>query len=81
MEGIFYAKAAGFMAAAVAIGLASFGAALGQGLIGKEACKNMGKFPEHGGSIRTTAMMGMAFIESCAVYGLLIALGILAMCR
>lgn len=81
MEGIFYAKAAGFIAAAIAIGLATVGAALGQGLIGKEACKNMGKYPEQGSNIRTMAIMGMAFIESCPIYALLIALFILAMCR
>ena len=81
MEGIFYAKAAGFLAAAIAIGLSTVGAALGQGLVGKEACKNIGKYPEQGGSIRTMAVMGMAFIESCPIYALLIALFILAMCR
>ncbi len=81
MEGIFYAKAAGFIAAALSIGLAAIGAALGQGLIGKEACKNVGKYPEQAGFIRTTAVIGITFIESCAIYALLISLAILAMCR
>jgi F-type H+-transporting ATPase subunit c len=81
MEGIFYAKAAGFIAAAIAIGLGTFGAALGQGLVAKEACKNMGKFPEQAGTIRTMAVMGLSFIESCPIYCLIIALFILNMCR
>lgn len=81
MEGIFYAKAAGFIAAAIAIGLGCIGAAIGQGLVGKEACKNIGKYPEQRDSIRTMAVIGLGLIESCAIYGLLIAILILLMCR
>lgn len=81
MEGIFYAKAAGFIACAIAIGLSAIGAALGQGLIGKEACKSIGKYPENAGNIRSMGILSLSFIETCPIYALLICITILSMCR
>lgn len=77
MEGIFYAKAAGYIASALAIGLGAMGAAYGQGMVGAEACRNIGKYPEHQDKIRTMALIGMAFIESCPVYAFLTVIFIL----
>jgi len=73
MDGIFYAKAAAFIGAAITMGIGSFGPALGQGLIAMKACENIGKYPESSGSIRTTMMIAMAIVESSAIYCLIIA--------
>lgn len=70
--GIFYAKAAAFFGAAIAMGIGSIGPALGQGAIGMKACENIGKFPESASKIRTTMMIGMAVVESEAIYCMLI---------
>jgi F-type H+-transporting ATPase subunit c len=72
MDGIFYAKAAAFIGAAITMGIGSLGPALGQGLIAMKACENIGKYPENAGSIRTTMMIAMAIVESSAIYCLLI---------
>lgn len=73
MDGMFYAKAAAFIGAAIAMGLGSLGPALGQGLIGMKACENIGKYPESAGQVRTTMMIAMGLVETSAIYALLIA--------
>ncbi len=73
VEGIFYAKAAAFMGAALAMGIGSIGPALGQGLIGMKACENIGKYPESSGQIRTTMIIAMGLVETAAIYAVLIA--------
>lgn len=72
MDGIFYAKAAAFIGAAITMGFGSLGPALGQGIIGMKACENIGKYPESSSSVRTTMMIAMAIVESSAIYCLLI---------
>ena len=72
MEGIFYAKAAAFLGAAITMGFGSLGPALGQGIIGMKACENLGKYPESANKIRTTMMMALAVVESSAIYCLII---------
>ncbi|MFS8506885.1 MAG: ATP synthase F0 subunit C [Proteobacteria bacterium] len=74
MEGLFYAKAAAFLGAAIAMGLGSVGPAIGQGLVGTKACESIGKYPESADKIRMTMMIAMAIIESSAIYAFLIAL-------
>ena len=73
MEGLFYAKAAAFFGAALAMGIGSIGPALGQGLIGMKACENVGKYPESAGKIRTTMMIAMGLVETAAIYAALVA--------
>lgn len=73
MDGVFYAKAAAFIGAAIAMGIGSLGPALGQGLVGMKACENIGKYPESAGKIRTTMMIAMGMVETSAIYALLIA--------
>ena len=73
MEGIYYAKAAAYIGAALAMGLGSFGPAFGQGLIGAKACENLGKYPESSGQIRNAMFLAMGIVESSALYALLIA--------
>ncbi len=72
MDGIFYAKAAAFLGAAITMGFGSFGPAIGQGLIGMKACENIGKYPESGDKIRTAMILALAVVESSAIYCLLI---------
>lgn len=73
MEGIYIAKAAGFIGAAIAMGIGSIAPAYGQGLIGSKACENIGKYPESAGSIRTTMIIALGIVESSALYALIIA--------
>lgn len=60
-------------AAALAIGLPGFAAALGQGNAIAKAMESIGRNPESAGPVRSNLMVGLAFIESMAIYGLLIA--------
>jgi F-type H+-transporting ATPase subunit c len=74
MEGIFIAKAAAYIGAALVMGIGSISPAYGQGLVGAKACENIGKYPESSGDIRTAMYIAMGVIESSAVYSLIIAL-------
>jgi F-type H+-transporting ATPase subunit c len=80
-DGIFYAKAAAFIGAAIAMGIGALGPALGQGLIGMKACENVGKYPESAGKIRTTMLIAMSLVETSAIYCLLIALALIILNR
>ena len=73
---IFYVKAAAFFGAAIAMGFGALGPALGQGMIGSKACESIGKYPESSGNIRVTMMITMGFVETAAIYCLLIALAL-----
>jgi F-type H+-transporting ATPase subunit c len=77
IDGLFYAKAAALLGAAIAAGVGSIGPALGQGAIGMKACENIGKYPENSGKIRTTMFMAMALVETCAIYPTIIAGGLI----
>lgn len=77
IEGIFYAKAAAAIGAAIAIGLGVLGPALGQGAIGSKACENVGKYPESANKIREVMLVSISIVEACAIYVLLIALGLI----
>ncbi|MBA3954622.1 ATP synthase F0 subunit C [Candidatus Dependentiae bacterium] len=66
-------KIAAYIGAAFVMGIGTIGPALGQGLIGSKACENIGKYPESSGRIRTLMIVAMAFIETSAIYALLIA--------
>lgn len=72
-----YAKAAGFIAAAFAIAIGMIGPAISQGLIGAKACENIGKYPEGAGNIRNLMFGALGLVETCAIYVLIIAGGIL----
>ncbi len=73
MEGVFWAQAAAFLGAAIAMGLGSFGPALGQGLVGMKACESIGKYPESANKVRTAMFLAMGLVETSAIYCLLIA--------
>lgn len=74
MDGIFYAKAAAFIGAAITMGFGSLGPAIGQGIIGMKACESIGKYPESGNKIRTSMILALAVVESSAIYCLIISL-------
>ena len=61
------------LAAAIAIGLGTIGTGLGQGNAIAQAMQAMGRNPEAAGTIRTTLLIGLAFIESLCIYALVIA--------
>ncbi|HRN78565.1 MAG TPA: ATP synthase F0 subunit C [Candidatus Dependentiae bacterium] len=73
METVFFAKAAAFLGASIAMGIGTVGPALGQGFVGMKACENIGKYPQQSNAIRTTMMIAMGLVETSAIYALLIA--------
>ncbi len=52
--------------------LAAAGCGLGQGLGLKAACEGTARNPEAGGKITVTLILGLAFIESLAIYALVV---------
>lgn len=68
-----YVKVAAYAGAAFVMGIGTIGPALGQGKIAAEACKNIGKYPESYGQIRNAMVIGLALVETCAIYALLVA--------
>jgi len=62
--------------AALAIGIAAFGAALAQGNALARALESIGRNPESQSKIFPTLVLGLAFIESLALYALLISLAL-----
>ncbi len=77
----FYAKAAAFIAAAIAMSIGSLGPSISQGLVGMKACENLGKYPESSSAINRAMILAMVTIESSAIYNLLIAGAILVLSR
>ena len=73
-DGIYIAKAAAYIAAGFAMAIGSIGPAIGQGMIGKKACEAIGKYPESTGKVRLTMILAMSFVESAAIYALVISL-------
>lgn len=65
------------LAAALAIGLGTLGTGLGQGNAISKAMEAIGRNPEASGTIRTTLLIGLAFVESLCLYALVIAFMIL----
>lgn len=63
-----YSKAAAFIGAALVMGIGSIGPALGQGLIGKNACEAVGKFPDSYKKVRMTMIISMGLVETSAIY-------------
>lgn len=61
------------LAAALSIGLTGLGAGLAMGRGVESACAGIARNPEAKGPIQTAMILGMALIESIAIYGLVIA--------
>ena len=64
----------GLFGAAVGIGIAAAGGAIGQGRATGEACAGLARNPGAGGRIQIMLLIGLAFMESVVIYALVIAL-------
>ncbi|MFP4071415.1 MAG: ATP synthase F0 subunit C [Desulfovibrionales bacterium] len=78
-EGAVDPQLVGTMAMATAIGMAvaAAGCGIGQGLGLKAACEGTARNPEASGKITVTMLIGLAMIESLAIYALVVNLIIL----
>lgn len=63
--------------AAVAIGIASGGAGIGQGIAVGKTVEAMARQPEAGSELRFILLLGLAMIESLAIYALLVSIVLL----
>ncbi|MDL2306764.1 ATP synthase F0 subunit C [Desulfovibrio sp. OttesenSCG-928-C06] len=59
---------------AIGMGLAALGCGIGMGVGLRGACEGTARNPEAGNKIMTTLILGLAFIESLAIYTLVICL-------
>ncbi len=66
---VYYAFAAAFT-----IGLAAFGGALAQGKVGSAAMEGIGRNPNSAEKMQTPMILGLVFIETVVLFGLVIAL-------
>jgi len=62
------------LSAALAIGLGTIGTGLAQGNAVAKAMEAIGRNPESTGRLQTVMIIGLAFIESLAIYALVVAL-------
>jgi len=69
-----WAKVAAYVAAGICMGIGTLGPSLGQGFIGGKACESIGKKPETANVVSRTMIVGLAFVESTAIYALLVSL-------
>lgn len=74
MADVAWTQIAAYVAAGVCMGIGTIGPALGQGMIGARACESIGKKPECAGLVRTTMVLALAFVESTAIYALVVSL-------
>lgn len=61
------------LAAAIAIGVAAFGAAIGNGLVISKAIESMSRQPEMESKIRSTMLLGVGLIEAIPIMAAVIA--------
>ncbi|MDY0269142.1 ATP synthase F0 subunit C [Trichloromonas sp.] len=65
------------IAAGLGMGIGSFGTGIGQGMAIKSAVEGVARNPGVSGKILTTMMIGLAMIESLAIYVFVVAMIIL----
>ncbi len=65
------------LAAGLGMGLGSVGTGIGQGIAIKAACEGVARNPNASGKILTTMMIGLAMVESLAIYVFVVAMIIL----
>ena len=66
-----------YIAAGLAIGIAAFGGALGQGRAAAAALEGIARNPNASGKLFTPMILGLALIESLVIYALVIAIMII----
>ncbi len=69
-----WVKVAAYVSAGICMGIGTLGPSLGQGFIGGKACESIGKKPENANVIVRTMILALAFVESTAIYALLVAI-------
>lgn len=69
----FTDKSMRYIGAGVAIGVGSFGPALGIGWLVSKAMEALGRNPEAQPVIQTNMILGIAFAEAIAIYALVVA--------
>ncbi|MGL4207827.1 MAG: ATP synthase F0 subunit C [Candidatus Adiutrix sp.] len=62
------------LAAGLGMGIATIGPGIGQGIAINGALQGIARNPEAAGIIRTNMIIGLALIESLAIYGLVVTL-------
>ena len=65
------------LAAGLAIGLGSFGPAIGIGMLAAKAMESLGRNPEAAGPIQLNMLLAIAFAEAIAIYALVVAIVII----
>jgi F-type H+-transporting ATPase subunit c len=68
---------ASVLGAGLAVGLAAIGPGIGQGAAAAQAVEGIARQPASEGRIRGTLLLSLAFMESLAIYGLVVALCLL----
>lgn len=69
-----WVKVAAYLSAGICMGIGTLGPSLGQGFIGAKACDAIGQKPENANVVMRTMIIALAFVESTAIYSLLISL-------
>jgi F-type H+-transporting ATPase subunit c len=73
-DGASGVSASAALSTGIGMGLAALGCGIGQGIGVKGACEGLARNPEAGGKLTTTLILGLAFIESLAIYALVVCL-------
>ena len=60
--------------AAIVVGLAALGGAIGMGIAIAKSNEGVSRQPEAAGEIRTVMMLGLMFIETVVIYALIVAI-------
>ena len=68
-----------YLGAGLAIGLAGLGVSLGEGIVAKKSLEVMGKNPDLSGFMLVLTILGIALVESAAIYGLIVAFQIVGL--
>ena len=77
MADVEWVKVAAYIAAGLCMGIGTLGPSLGQGFIGGKACESLGKKPEASDQITRMMILSLAFVESTAIYALLVSMVLL----
>ncbi len=62
------------IAAGIAIGLAALGGAIGMGISISKSAEGISRQPEAAGTIRSSLMLGLVFIETAIIYALVVSI-------
>lgn len=65
-------SASAYLSAGIGIGLAALGTGLGIGMLAAKSVEGIARQPEGANLIRTTMIIGIAFIEAIALYALVV---------